>query len=28
MDFVAMDDVLEGIDYVYHAGAVVSFFPQ
>ena len=28
MDFVAMDDALEGIDIVYHAGAVVSFYPK
>jgi len=28
MDFVAMDDALEGIDHVYHAGAVVSFYPK
>ena len=28
MDFVAMDDVLEGIDEVFHAGAVVSFYPK
>jgi len=28
MDFRAMDDALEGIDHVYHAGAVVSFYPR
>ncbi|MCX6280433.1 MAG: NAD-dependent epimerase/dehydratase family protein [Bacteroidetes bacterium] len=28
MDFVAIDDALEGIDIVYHAGAVVSFYPK
>ncbi|MEI7491438.1 MAG: NAD-dependent epimerase/dehydratase family protein [Bacteroidota bacterium] len=28
MDFPAMDDALEGVDYVYHAGAVVSFYPR
>jgi len=28
MDFVAISEVLEGIDIVYHAGAVVSFYPK
>jgi len=28
MDFTAMEDVLEGIEFVYHAGAVVSFYPK
>ncbi|MEI8004781.1 MAG: NAD-dependent epimerase/dehydratase family protein [Bacteroidota bacterium] len=28
LDFVSMDDALEGIDIVYHAGAVVSFYPK
>jgi len=28
MDFVVMDDALEGITDVYHAGAVVSFYPR
>ena len=28
MDFVAMGDVLEGINDVYHAGGVVSFYPK
>jgi nucleoside-diphosphate-sugar epimerase len=28
MDFNAMEDALEGISHVYHAGAVVSFYPK
>ena len=28
MDFASVDDALEGIEYVYHAGAVVSFYPK
>ncbi len=28
LDFQSMDDALEGIDDVYHAGAVVSFYPN
>lgn len=28
MDFASMEDALEGIDIVYHAGAVVSFYPS
>lgn len=28
MDFGAMEDALDGIDEVYHAGAIVSFYPK
>ncbi len=28
MDFQGMEEALEGIDTVYHAGAVVSFYPK
>ncbi|MEI6898709.1 MAG: NAD-dependent epimerase/dehydratase family protein [Bacteroidota bacterium] len=28
MDFPLMDEYLEGVDEVYHAGAVVSFYPK
>ena len=28
MDFASVDDALEGVGYVYHAGAVVSFYPK
>jgi dihydroflavonol-4-reductase len=28
MDFGSMEDAFEGIDEVYHAGAVVSYFPE
>ena len=28
LDFASVEDALEGIDEVYHAGAVVSFYPK